>query len=371
MVEVRFNNLREQLAVDEAGFLEDLRETIRNSDYILGEPVTQFETLWSSFVGNSHTVGVANGSDALRVAFRALGISKGHKVAIVGNTYFAAAAAVIHVGATPVFFDVNEDTRFPSNNDYESLVEAKPSAIVRSHLFGHADSAQLPKELGDIEVVHDCSQAHGTYVGSSHVGSKSLSTFSFYPGKNLGALGDAGAISVHDEVLASKIRQLRNQGTSRDKYVHEIDGYNSRMDTLQARFLLRRFRSLESNNEKRRGLAKIYDDAFSQMENLVVTFPPPKGVISSYHLYQIRIRGCNATDVQDFLRNQGIDTGRHYPISLDQQTAFRGCSEVTSNMRSSHLLAREVVSLPLHPSLQKSEIERVIEVIEKFLKLVL
>lgn len=366
---VRFNNLREQLIDDEPGFLEDLQETILNSDFVMGESVTQFESLWSSFVGTNHTIGVANGSDALRIALRAVGISKGHKVAVVGNTYFAAAAAVLHVGATPIFFDVNEETRFPSNFDYGSLIDAKPAVIVRSHLFGHADLAQVPDELEDAKIIHDCSQAHGTYIGSSHVGSTSLSTFSFYPGKNLGALGDAGAISVHDEYLANKIRQLRNQGIARDRYVHEVDGFNSRLDTLQAKFLLRRFKSLELNNRKRRGLAKMYDEAFSQLENQVVTYPPPKGVTSSFHLYQIRIRGCNAADVQDYLKRHGIETGRHYPISLDQQQAFKGRSEVVGSMSACHLLAQELLSLPLHPNLKKSEIEHIVEVIGKFLRL--
>ncbi len=365
MNQVNFNSLTELHRDDYRIFLKIFRQTLDKSDFILGEHVLAFEKVFSKFVQSKFTLGVGNGSDAIRLALLASGVERKQKVAVAVNTYFAAAAAIAQLGATPVFVDVNPATRFP---DYENVSDLESMGVkyfIRSHLFGFADTVKLSKKIKNI---HDCSQAHGTYVNDKHVGFNELSTFSFYPGKNLGAFGDAGAITTCNKKEFIYLTKLRNQGTQKSKYLHEIIGFNSRLDTVQAGILTIKLGELEKNNLKRRNLAKEYDSYFNNMDERLNVFIPDSSLTPSYHLYQVKIAGLNFKKFEYFMNMNGIEIGRHYPIPLHLQPAFAFLGYKRGQFKYAEALAREVVSLPMHPNLKLKEIEYVASKIAEYLK---
>jgi dTDP-4-amino-4,6-dideoxygalactose transaminase len=366
---IRFNNLQLLHNPLLQSFVEDLSQSIEDSDFVLGSSVRQFEEAFATYTNSRYCVAVANGSDALRLALRTAGVKQGDRVALAANTYFAAAAAVLHLGATPVFYDVNPETRFPDTENFESIARFEPSAVIRSHLFGFPDSAPLPSILKDIIDVHDCSQAHGTRIRGTHVGGSSLSTYSFYPGKNLGALGDAGAITAVTEDQALELKMLRNQGSGLSRYDHLVDGYNSRLDTLQARFLLRKLIELEQWNSQRRFLANLYDEGLGDVKGQVKIFSANKDITSSYHLYQIQVHGIPNVEVGRFLTERGIEWGMHYPIPLNEQKALEGRYLAAADLGVSKQLSETLISLPMHPNLEPKDVKFVVSAIKEFVRL--
>jgi len=366
--QIKFNDLARMHKRNFKDFKKAFNMQLEKNDFILGASVIDFELKFANYVKSKYAIGVANGSDAIRLALLARGIAPGDKVALAANTYFAAAAAIVHVGATPVFFDVNTENRFPTTKNFEEIIDSNPRLIIRSHLFGFADIEQLPSELSDVKQLIDCAQAHGTEIDGVPVGGNEMSTFSFYPGKNLGAFGDGGAITMNDEKDLLILKKLRNQGTDLDKYSHEIVGFNSRLDTLQAKILEIKLANLNNQNDERRRIARKYDELLQDLDHRLSIFFPTSNLKSSYHLYQIRVSNIDIEDLILFLKKAGIESGRHYPKPLHLQTAFQSLGYLRGQFPGAEKLAKETISLPMHPNLSDSDVEYVVEQIKKFLK---
>jgi dTDP-4-amino-4,6-dideoxygalactose transaminase len=354
---VPFNDLTTQHATNHERFRATFDKLMMDSDFILGQNVIEFENKFKDYVGSKFALGVANGSDALKLAILAKQLPENSHILVAANTYFAAAAAIVHSGFVPKFFDVQLDNRFPSQSDIESVLTLESSLIIRSHLFGEADVVNVI----NIDQLHDCSQAHGTLIGGHHVGSGSTCTFSFYPGKNLGAFGDAGLITTNSIHEYTKLSALRNQGTLEDRYIHNVVGFNSRLDTIQANILLIKLAQLNASNLKRVKLANRYNLNLGTQSPRLRLFSSPPNVKSSYHLYQVFVDVEDLHVLQSNLQSKGISTGRHYPVPLPLQPAFRSLGYQKGDFPNSELLAKHSISLPIFPGMTNHQVDYVCE----------
>jgi len=356
-LEVPFSMLPARHSKNRRKFLKIFKKIIKESDFILGESVEIFESKFSEFVGSKYAVGVANGSDAIRLALLIKNLPQNGGVGVAANTYFAAASAIIQAGLIPEFFDVDLMTRFPTEKNITSTLTNNTVALIRSHLYGEVDTCQINQYVE----IHDCSQAHGTLNSGVHVGKGHLSTYSFYPGKNLGAFGDAGMITTdsYDEYQLSKA--YRNQGTFSDRYLHEILGFNSRMDTIQAEILRIKLLDLRLQNNRRIDIANLYTKNLSNISPRIRLFSSNQSSKSSFHIFQIFLNDLDLKKVQQFLKNYEIASGRHYPIPLHLQPALKKLGYQKGDFPNAELLARQSLSLPIYPELTDSQVNYVSE----------
>jgi len=325
--------------------------------YILGKEVTVFESEFADWCGVSGAVGVGNGTDALHIALRACGVGSGDEVITVAHTAVATAAAVALTGATPIFVDIDPATYTLDPAQLAAAITRRTKAVIPVHLYGH------PANLGDIlsiahsaglRVIEDCAQAHGAAWQGRRVGGfGDLACFSFYPTKNLGALGDGGAIVGNDPALLDRVRLLREYGWSpHSRYVSEIEGMNSRLDEMQAAILRVKLAHLDGWNEHRRRLAEVYAD---HLPDSVVKPVERTGCRHVYHLYVIR--STDRDSLREKLRAAGVATGIHYPIPIHQQAAYRHLSPIS--LPVTEQAAAEILSLPMHPTLTVAQIAQV------------
>jgi len=337
---------------------------LENTSFILGEPVRTFEAAFAEFCDASHCVGVANGTDAIVLALKALGVGAGDEVVTVSHTFFATAGAVITAGAKPVFVDVRPDTQTLDPERFEAAITPRTKAILPVHLFGQpADMAPILEVATrhGLPVVEDAAQAHGATYEGRRVGSMGrLATFSFYPGKNLGAYGDGGAVVTGDAELAERVRMTRNHGR-RAKYEHERTGVNSRLDALQAAVLSVKLRHLDDWNASRRRLAAGYDALLEGVDGVETPFVAPNRE-SVFHLYVIQVDDRDAVLAR--LKAGGIGAGVHYPIPLHLQPALKGLGYRVGDFPISERAAGRVLSLPLYPELTDGAQERVVEALK-------
>jgi dTDP-4-amino-4,6-dideoxygalactose transaminase len=355
--------------------LDNVENALINAQFIGGESVNGFEAEFASFCGSPQSVGVNSGTDALRFALIAAGIGEGDTVVTVPNTFIATTEAISQVNAEIVFTDVDEKSHQMDPNALEKtvkkLLDKKISvkAVIPVHLFGHSADMdpilEIAKKNG-LLVIEDACQAHGAvYKGSRKAGSMGLAgCFSFYPGKNLGACGEGGAVVTHDGKIAQTIRMLRDHGQSQ-KYYHEIEGYNGRLDAIQAGILRIKLKHLNEWNEARRRNAKIYDRLFKGVEEVTVV-PEPSWSTSVYHLYVIKLK--NRDQVQKMLAEKGIGTALHYPVPLHLQNAYRLLGYKTGDFPVSEKHAGEILSLPMFPELTEEQIIYVVESVKKCVK---
>ena len=336
---IRFLDLRAIHATIAGELQEAAARVVASGWYVLGPEVEAFEQEWATYVGASHCVSVGNGLDALTLTLRALGIGAGDEVVVPSHTFVATWLAVAACGATPVPAEVDEKTF--------NLTSApgQPRAVIPVHLYGQPTALAT-----DALVIEDAAQAHGARIGGRRVGSAGTACWSFYPGKNLGALGDGGAVTTSDESLARSLRLLRNYGSER-KYVHEQAGVNSRLDELQAAVLRVKLRHLDSWNARRSAIAARYSAALS---DVVETPFVPSNVEPSWHLYVIRSPDRDALAAR--LEERGVETLIHYPTPPHRQPAF--ASEVS--LPIAERLAAEVLSLPMGPHLSDADVDAVI-----------
>jgi dTDP-4-amino-4,6-dideoxygalactose transaminase len=360
---VPFNELQTLHIPNRNQFVEVIDELLVSSEFILGKMVNEFEKLFCDFTGSKHAIGVANGSDALRIAISSKKFPRNSSILVAANTYFAAPAAIIHAGLRPIFFDVQIDTRFPLKNDINSSLTENTIGIIKSHLFGAADILTT----SNLVEIHDCSQAHGTLIYGSHVGKGALSTYSFYPGKNLGAFGDAGLITTDSQEEYMELLAWRNQGTINDKYLHHIVGYNSRLDSIQAGILAIKIKSLAEENHQRVLIAKRYEQNLANQMGEIMLFKTPNSVKSTFHLFQIYLEEKDITEIQNQLMKRGISTGRHYPIPLHLQPAFKFLGYGSGDFPNSEKLAKFSLTLPCFPSMTNSQVDYVCENLLKIL----
>ena len=357
----RFMALERQHRPLEHELNEALRRVLASSGFILGEEVERFEDEFASYCGVAHCVGVASGTAALTLALEAAGIGRGDEVIVPAHTFIASALAVARAGATPVLCDVDAGTGLIDPDCARSLVGPRTAAVVAVHLYGQACDVPAIREFADparLMLLEDAAQAHGaTYRGRRVGGLGAAAGFSFYPSKNLGALGDGGAICTGDAELARRIRQLRNVGQRR-KGEHIVLGANERLDGLQAAFLRVKLPHLDRWNAARRGVAAQYREALPGHVRVLDERPDSPCV---YHLFPVRV---DARDqFVDSLNEWGVDTGIHYHPAVHHHPAWAGQDIRTGNVSRAEAWAAEQVSLPIHPDLSAGEIERVIEAV--------
>lgn len=345
--------------------VEAATRVIAGERVLLGPELAGFEAAWAETTGAAFTVGVGSGLDALILGLRALDIGPGHEVLVPSHTFIATWLAVAHIGATPVPVDMSPETGAWEIADVEAAVGDRTRAILPVHLYGHpVDLAPLLAlaERRGLTVLDDAAQAHGARYRGRPVGNLAHATaWSFYPGKNLGALGDGGAVTTSDPELARRLRSLRNYGST-EKYVHDEIGWNSRLDELQAALLSVKLRRLEEYNARRSRLARRYDEALA---GLPLALPSTADWASpAWHLYVVR------TPHRDGLRAHlvelGVETGIHYPVPPHRQPAFAGTSLARAHLPVADALAGEVLSLPMGPHLSDEHQDRVIDAVRSF-----
>ena len=344
-----------------------IRSVLEGPAYVLGSTVSRFEEEFAQYVGVAHGIGVNNGTDAIHLALRALDIGPGDEVITVSHTAVATVAAIAMAGATPVLADVDARTRTIDVDRAASLITPRTKAIIAVHLYGHpADLDRLGALCNDhgLALIEDCAQAHGARWQGKVVGSIGrVSTFSFYPTKNLGAIGDAGMVLTNDEAIAGRLRLLRQYGWERPQY-SIIQGWNSRMDPLQAGILSVKLRHLEMQTTRRRTLAAAYRDQLSGLPLLLPT--EQDGCKHVYHLYVVELQDEGTRDaLRSHLAKRGVNAGIHYAYGVHEQPAYKEWIR-TSSMKGTERLARTVLSLPLYPELTDAEQDRVSHAVRTF-----
>jgi dTDP-4-amino-4,6-dideoxygalactose transaminase len=346
-----------------------VQDVMTKSAFIGGPYVASFEKAFASFCGAGHCVGVGNGTDAIFITLKGLGIGPGDEVITAANSFIATSEAVTLTGARVVFVDIDPKTYNIDTNKIEEKITSRTKAIIPVHLYGQpADMDPILKLAGKrgLKVIEDAAQAHGAEYKGRRTGSIGhAACFSFYPGKNLGAYGDAGAIVTDDEVLASKIRMFANHGRV-DKYDHAVEGVNSRLDGLQAAILGVKLRYLPRWSEQRRNNAHLYNE---QLKGAGLITPAElDGVKSVYHLYVVRVKKELRQGLQDHLQSQGVATGIHYPIALPNLKAYAYLGHREKDFPEATNISREIVSLPMYPELEKMQIEVIARAAAKFIQ---
>ena len=332
--------------------------------YIEGVEGEAFEKAFADYCGAKYCIGVGNGLDALMLALKALGIVEGDEVIVPSNTYIATALAVTYVGATPVF--VEPDIRTFNINPYliEEAITDKTKAIMPVHLYGQVcdmDPIMSIARKHNLRVVEDCAQAHGaTYKGQKVGTFGDAAGFSFYPGKNLGALGDAGAVVTNDKELADKIRALGNYGSDY-KYHHIYKGNNSRLDELQAAFLATKLPHLERMNVERRRIAALYTAGIKNEK--VITPYIPDYAVPVWHIYSIRCKDRDA--LEKHLNDIEIGTNKHYPIPIHMQECYRELNIPQGALPIAEEISATELSLPMYYGMTDEEVQYVIDAINE------
>ena len=334
--------------------------------YIEGVENEAFEKAFAEYCGAKYCVGVGNGLDALMLSLKALGIGDGDEVIVPSNTYIATALAVTYVGAKPVFVEPRIETFNIDVEKVEQAITDKTKAVMPVHLYGQAcdmDPIMAVAKKYGLKIVEDCAQAHGaTYKGQKVGTFGDAAGFSFYPGKNLGALGDAGAVVTNNEKLAAKIRALGNYGSDY-KYHHIYKGNNSRLDELQAAFLAAKLPHLERMNEERRRIAEKYSTG---IKNDKVVLPyVPEDMIPVWHIYGIRCKDRDA--LEKHLNEKRIGTNRHYPIPMHMQECYKDLEIPHGALPIAEEISATELSIPMYYGMTDEEIQYVIDVINEFL----
>lgn len=366
-------NHKIQTANPKAGYLAAqadidaaIKRVLLSGQYILGPEIEAFEKEFSAWLGTAGTVGVANGTDALELALQAAGIGPGDKVVTVANTVTATVAAIGATGAKPVFVDVEPGTMLMDLAALESMLselrDPKIKAVVPVHLYGQAVDLPRLVELAarhNLVVIEDCAQAHGSLVGGKKAGTfGSLAAFSFYPTKNLGAFGDAGAVAGSDPALLEKVRLLRQYGW-RKRYVSDLPGRNSRLDEIQSAILRVRLTRLEAENKRREEMAQQY---FTALKDAPLMLPVvAEGRTHCWH--QFVVRTPKRDELKAHLETKGIVCGILYPVPVHRQPAYH---DAALSLPNTEQACAEVLSLPLHPGLSNDDIARVVNEVKAF-----
>lgn len=346
---------------------EAISDVIQNSAFIGGKFVKSFEENFANYICVKNCIGVGNGTDALYIALTALGISEGDEVITVANSFIATSEAITLAGAKVVFVDCDKDTYNIDVDKIENVISPKTKAIIPVHIYGQPADMDKINDIAKehrLFVVEDAAQAHGAEYKGQKIGNLGdVACFSFYPGKNLGAYGDAGAIVTSNEELAVKCRMIANHGRM-EKYNHEFEGVNSRMDGLQAAVLSVKLNHLDVWTEKRRAIAKRYNRLLK--DSPVICPLESEGFRHVFHLYVVRV--ANREGVQSTLGEQGIATGIHYPIPLPNLQAYKYLGHTPDDFPVATRYSKEILSLPMFPELSETQIEYVCDNLKAAIK---
>lgn len=354
------------LAAENAELSDELaaafERVLRRSRFVLGEEVEAFEAEFAAFCGVAHCVAVRSGSEALHLTLRALGVGANDEVIVPSHTFVATAFAVSWVGALPVFVDIDDTYTLDPDAVAEAVTE-QTRAIIPVHLYGQCADMTPLRELAErhgLSIVEDAAQAHGATYSGRRAGSLGhAACFSFYPSKNLGALGDGGAVVTTDSGLAQRLRSLRDYGRT-SKYRHETVGWNGRLDELQAAFLRVKLPQLERRNGARVAIAERY---CRELDRIVST---PRSAADRGHVFHIfAIRSPRRTALQEFLAANSVVAQVHYPIPVHLQPVYRSLPHRSLELTETERAAREVLSLPLFPTMRAEQIDRVVALVRE------
>ena len=363
---IPFNDLKSQYQSIQAEIDHAIKKVIMDCAYIRGPYVEQFEAHFATFCNASHCIGVGNGTDAIYLALKALGIGPGDEVVVPANTFIATAEAVTLTGAQVVFVDCDPVTY---NMDMGALAAAfshRTRAVIPVHLYGHPvdmDSVKALSHKHGAKIVQDCAQAHGAMWDGHHLAEYGDALcFSFFPGKNLGAYGDAGAVVTNDETVDQKVRMLANHGRA-DKYGHMFEGVNSRMDGIQGAVLDVKLKYLEAWTERRHQIAGMYDRLLAGVGDIKT---PVCGLRAKhvYHLYVIR---TNERDgLRTFLKEEGIASGIHYPLALPNLPAYSHLKHSVSHCATAVRYQEQILSLPIFPEMTDEMVNCVADAVARY-----
>ena len=363
---VRFLDLAPSHAPLKDAILADIAAVIDSGAFVNGAPVAAFERAFAGYCGTADCVGVASGLDALRLALIGLGIEAGDEVLVPAHTFVATFEAVSQAGGVPVPVDISELDYGMDAAAAEASVGRRTRVVLPVHLYGQmADPVALGALAGrhGLALLEDACQAHGAERDGRRSGAAgTAAAFSFYPGKNLGAMGDAGALTTDDESLAARVRALREHGQA-VKYHHETAGYTARLDTIQAAVLLRKLPLLDGWNAERRAAAAHYDEALAGVGDLRLP-PVPTGSEPVWHLYVVRT--SRPEELAAFLADRGVGTGRHYPEPPHLSKAYSGLGFAEGAFPVAEALAREALSLPIFPGITTEQLDAVASGISAF-----
>jgi len=342
-----------------------IREVIDSTAFAGGPFVERFEADFAKFCGVSSSVGVGSGTEALWFALLALGIGPGDEVITVPMTFMATAEAISHCGAKPVFVDIEEATYTMNPALLEAAITSRTKAIIPVHLFGQTADMDPILEIAkshNLPVIEDACQAHGAEYKRRKAGSLGIvGCFSFYPGKNLGAFGEAGAIVTSDDTLKRKMQVLRDHGQEA-KYHHSMIGWNGRMDGIQGAVLRVKLNRLEAANQARRTLARLYNELLAPVERIIIP-NEAKDRQHVYHLYAVRVR--DRDHVLNHLSERGINCGVHYPVPVHLQPAYEFLGHKVGDFPISEKCGKEFLSLPMFPELTPTQVERVVHELQE------
>jgi len=365
-MQVKFVDLNAQYSELKPKIDSAIARVLGSSTFIGGPEVVEFEKNFSKYLGAKHCIGVGNGTDALYISLKSLGIGEGSEVIVPANTFIATAEAVETTGAKVVFVDCCKENYNLSHDDLRKRITKNTRAIIPVHLYGNPVNMEplldITKE-NDIVIIEDAAQAHGAEFKNQKVGTIGhTGCFSFYPGKNLGACGDGGAIVTNNDELALKARMLANHGIN-NKFDHEFGGINSRLDSLQAAILNIKLEFLEKWTHKRRAIAKYYNEQLKNIVEIPQTLPESKHV---YHLYVIRV--ANRNKVMEYLEGKGITTRIHYPNPIPFTKAYRFSNHNPEDFPIAYSFKDQLLSLPIHGSMSDEEVEYTVLQLIKILK---
>jgi dTDP-4-amino-4,6-dideoxygalactose transaminase len=360
---IPFVDLKAQYQSIKVEVSDAIDRVISNTAFIGGDDLKQFDKEFAAYCEAKACVSVGNGTDALYIAMRALGIGAGDEVITVAHTFIATSEAITLVGAKPVFVDIESDTMLMSPDAIVAAITPKTKAIIAVQLYGQPcdmDRIMAIAKEHNLKVIEDAAQAHGASWNGKRVGSLGdVACFSFYPGKNLGAYGDGGAIVSNDEDLIKRAKMIANHGRL-EKYTHEIEGVNSRLDGLQAAILRVKLPYLDKWNVERQRVAARYLDKLKDSAAVVLpTIRPQANPV--WHLFVVRVKNREA--FQAHLKAQGISTGVHYPIPLHQQQAYEYLGMPIGSLPTTEKVAAEIVSLPIYPELTDSMVDDVVRAV--------
>lgn len=352
-----------------AEILPAVEDVMRRSAFIHGPFVAAFERELAGFCNAAHCIGSANGTEAIFVALKALGVKPGDEVITAANTFTATAEAIEWTGARPVLVDVDPADHLIDPAAVEAAVTSRTVGIVPVHLFGQP--ARMPEihqvaQRHGLFIVEDAAQAHGATEGGRPVGTYAhAATYSFYPGKNLGAYGDAGAVTTNDAALEHQIRLISDHGRV-GKYEHAVVGYGSRLDGMQAAILSVKLRHLPAWTRRRREIAARYDALLAEIPG-VTSVRPRADALAVYHLYVIEVDPAHRDPLRAWLDERGIDTGIHYPIPLHLQAAYEHLDLAEGAFPVAEAKAKRMISLPIYAELSEAQQDRIVEAIRGYM----
>ncbi|MEA3497005.1 MAG: DegT/DnrJ/EryC1/StrS family aminotransferase [Bacteroidota bacterium] len=365
-MKIKFLDLKAQYQSIKREIDKAIQNVIEDTAFVKGKYVEEFETNFAKAIGIKHCVGVGNGTDAITIALKSLGIEKNDEVITAANSFVATSEAITNAGAKVSFVDCQPDTYTIDTSKIEEKITTDTKAIIPVHLYGQPaemDEILTIAKKHNLFVIEDCAQAHLAEYKGKRVGSfGNISTFSFYPGKNLGAYGDAGAIVTNNDKLEEKARMFANHGRIA-KYDHEFEGYNSRMDGIQGAVLNVKLKYLEQWTNARRKVVSQYNELLKENKNIITPFEAEykKAV---YHLYVIRT--TKRDELQSFLKENDIASGIHYPIALPNLTAYKYLNYSQNDFPIATKYQNEILSLPVYPEMTNEMIEYIVKTINKF-----